>query len=465
MTFIQSLFRTKPIDTLDAEYALHKCLTAFDLTILGIGAIIGAGVFVLTGIAAAAHAGPAIILSYILAGLACSFTALAYAELSASIGGCGSAYGYSFVGLGEIVAWLIGWDLLLEYAVACSAVAIGWSGYMQNALATVGLELPQMLTKNLLEGGFINLPAVLIIALITTLLAIGVRESTRVNRIMVFIKLAAIGLFIVLALFHFNPKINWHPFFPFGWLGVASGASLIFFAYIGFDAVSTAAEEAINPKRDLPIGIICSLAVCTLVYIVVAGLLTGAVPYFTLNVSSPVSYALLQMGYRFGSAIVAVGAIAGLTTVILVMSYGLTRVFLAMARDGLLPMQMARVNAKTKTPVRIICLSGVIMAMISGFMPIHHVAELTNIGTLAAFSLVCLGTIWMRYTKPDMPRPFRTPFSPLVPALGMIFCIYLMTNLSSIVWHNFGIWMLLGVLVYFSYGRTRSVLAKTGLRR
>jgi APA family basic amino acid/polyamine antiporter len=308
------------------------------------------------------------------------------------------------------------------------------------------------------EGGFVNLPAVCIVALVSLLLGIGVRESTRVNRIIVFIKLAVIALFIVLASFHFNPKANWNPFLPFGWLGVAHGASLIFFAYIGFDAVSTAAEEAINPKRDLPIGIICSLLVCTIIYILVAGLLTGIVPYAQLNVSSPVSFALLHIGYRFGGAIVAVGAIAGLSTVILVMNYGLTRICLAMARDGLLPTQVAKLNPKTKTPLRIICVAGVIMIVIAGFMPIHQVAELTNIGTLTAFALVCLGVIWMRYTKPDMPRPFKTPFSPLIPGLGVMFCVYLMLHLSPIVWRNFSIWMLIGLVIYFVYSRRRSVL-------
>lgn len=459
MSFVKSLFRTKPLDqTPLRDQALRKCLTAFDLTALGIGAIIGAGVFVLTGIAAATQAGPGIMLSYILAGIACIFSALSYAELASSIGGCGSAYGYSMAGLGEIVGWLIGWDLLLEYTVACSAVAIGWSGYVQNALVAMGISLPITLTKNIFDGGFVNLPAVAIIVIVTTLLAIGVRESTRINRLMVFIKLAVVALFIVLAAFHFRPQMNWNPFLPFGWLGVVNGASLIFFAYIGFDAVSTAAEEAINPKRDLPIGIIWSLVICTIIYIVVSGLLTGAVHYSKLDVSSPVSFALIEMGYRFGGAVVAVGAIAGLSTVILVMAYGLTRIFLAMARDGLLPMTMARVNPKTQTPTRIIYLSGTIMALIAGFMPIHHVAELTNIGTLAAFSLVCLGVIWMRHKQPDMPRPFKTPFSPLIPALGVIFCAYLMSHLSTAVWRNFAIWMALGVIIYFSYSRSRSVL-------
>lgn len=460
MSFMKSLFRTKPLDATPLrDQALRKCLTAFDLTMLGIGAIIGAGVFVLTGIAAATHAGPAIIFSYILAGLACLFSALAYAELSSSIGGCGSAYGYSFAGFGEFIAWLIGWDLLLEYTVACAAIAIGWSGYVQNALTAMGIPLPHVLTINPFDGGIINLPAVFIVLVITTLLAMGIRESTYVNRLMVFVKVGVVVLFIILAAFHFNPEVNWHPFLPFGWGGVVSGASLIFFAYIGFDAVSTAAEESINPSRDLPIGILVSLLICTVIYILVAGLLTAAVPYTDLDVPSPIAHALILLGYRFGSAIVAVGAIAGLTTTILVMYYGLTRVFLAMTRDGLLPLKLAYVHPKRQTPIRIIYIGGFVMVLIAGFMPIHHVAELTNIGTLAAFTLVCLGTIWLRYSKPDLPRPFKTPFSPLFPALGAGFCIYLMTHLSPLVWRNFAVWMAIGLLVYFLYSRSRSVLA------
>lgn len=458
MSFVRSLFRTKPLEAVHHEGGLHKVLTAFDLTLLGIGAIIGAGVFVLTGIAAATQAGPGVIFSYVLAGLACAFSALAYAELSSSIGGCGSAYGYSYAGLGEFIAWLIGWALLLEYTVACAAVAIGWSGYVQNALTAMHIALPHALTINPFEGGLINLPAALIIGVICTLLYIGVRESTRVNRVIVFVKIAVIALFILLAAFHFDPKVNWHPFLPFGWVGVVNGASLIFFAYIGFDAVSTAAEESINPKRDLPIGIIASLLVCTAIYIVVAALLTGAVPYSKLDVPSPVSYALLEMGHRFGGAVVAVGAIAGLSTVILVMYYGLTRIFLAMTRDRLLPSGLAHINPKTKTPTRVVLIAGVIITLLAGFMPMHEIAELTNISTLAAFSLVCIGVIVMRYTKPDMHRPFKTPFSPLIPALGVIFCVYLMAHLSRIVWHNFAIWMLIGLVIYFLYGRPRSLV-------
>ena len=453
------IFRTKPINA-DAycDTGLRRCLSAFDLTLLGIGAIIGAGIFVLTGIAAATHAGPAIVLSFVVAGLACAFAALSYAELAAAVGGCGSAYGYAYAGLGELLAWIIGWDLLLEYGVATAAVAIGWSGYVNNALTAMGLALPVALIKTPLEGGIVNLPALLIVLTLSVVLAIGVHYSARFNAVMVLIKLVAIGVFVAVAAFHVNPA-NWHPFMPFGWEGVMGGGALIFFAYIGFDAVSTAAEEAINPPRDLPIGILASLAVCTVIYIVVAGLLTGVVPYYTLNVPSPVADALLRLGQRGASAFVAAGAIAGLTTVMLVLYYGLTRVFLAMSRDGLLPPVFSAINAHTRTPIRVIIASGVLIAAIAGFTPINDVAELVNIGTLAAFVMVCAGVLVMRYTRPDMPRPFRTPFSPVIPLLGIAFCVTLMLSLPWITWLRFIVWLAIGFVVYFVYSRKHSALA------
>lgn len=453
----QSLFRTKLITPNIDSTELRRCLTTWDLTLMGIGAIIGAGIFVLTGIAAATQAGPAIVLSYVLAGLACAFTALSYAELASSIGGCGSAYGYAYAGLGEFIAWIIGWDLLLEYGMACSTISIGWSGYVNNALTAMGIHLPNRLLIDPFEGGLINLPAVLLILGLAWILAIGVHESARFNKIIVFIKLAAIAFFVGIAAFHFNPA-NWHPFLPFGWHGIVGGAALIFFAYIGFDAVSTAAEEAIEPRRSLPIGIIVSLAVCTLLYVIVSGLLTGIAYYPTLNVSSPVAEALVRLGYHFAGAIVAIGAIAGLTTTTLVMYYGFTRIFLAMARDGLLPKAMSYVNPKTRTPRRLILSVGVIMALVAGFTPINGVAQLVNIGTLAAFVVVCAGVMVMRYTQPDLPRSFRTPGSPLIPALGVILCVYLMTGLSRITWLSFLIWLILGLIIYFAYSRYRSLL-------
>lgn len=453
-----SLFRTKPINA-DAycDTGLKRCLNAVDLTLLGIGAIIGAGIFVLTGVAAATKAGPAIMLSYVVAGFACTFTALAYAELAAAIGGCGSAYGYAYAGLGEFIAWVIGWDLILEYGLATAAVAIGWSGYVNNALTAIGTPLPASLLKSPVEGGLMNLPALAIVLTLAVLLSIGVRQSARFNAVMVLVKLIAITVFMAVAMFHVQ-SAHWQPFMPFGWEGVMAGAALIFFAYIGFDAVSTAAEEAIRPQRDLPIGIIASLAVCTVIYIVVAGLLTSITPYTTLNVASPVADSLLRLGHNGAAALIAAGAIAGLTTVMLVLYYGLTRVFLAMSRDGLLPPVFSAVNKTTHTPVRVILASGLLIAAIAGFTPIGKVAELVNIGTLAAFVLVCGGVIILRRTKPDLKRPFKTPFSPVIPLLGIVFCVYLMLALPAETWWRFVIWMAIGVVIYFTYSRLHSAL-------
>ena len=453
-----SLFRTKPINAdISTNTGLKRCLSAMDLTLLGIGAIIGAGIFVLTGIAAAKSAGPAIVLSYVVSGFACAFAALAYAELAASVGGCGSAYGYAYAGLGEIIAWIIGWDLILEYGVATAAVAIGWAGYVNNALTAMGMPLPVALLKSPVEGGFVNLPALLIVLTLAVLLAIGIRQSARFNAVMVLVKLLAIVTFIGVASFHVQPA-NWQPFMPFGWEGVMGGAALIFFAYIGFDAVSTAAEEAINPQRDLPIGILASLAVCTVIYVIVAGLLTGIVPYHTLNVASPVADSLLRIGYPWAAAFIAAGAIAGLTTVMLVLYYGLTRVFLAMSRDGLLPPVFSAINTNTQTPIRVILASGILIALIAGFTPIGDVAELANIGTLAAFVLVCAGVIHLRYTRPELKRPFRTPFGSVTPLLGIVFCVYLMVSLPVITWIRFGAWLVLGMVIYFVYSRRNSTL-------
>ena len=462
---MKGLLRTKAINSDHhlTDTGLRRILGPLDLTLLGIGAVIGAGIFVLTGVAAATQAGPAIILSYVIAGLACAFAGLAYAELAAAIGGCGSAYGYSYAGFGELVAWIIGWDLILEYAVAVSAVAIGWSAYANNALQAAGLALPPTLLKGPLEGGLINLPAAAIVLILGLLLMLGVRQSVRFNATMVLVKLLAIGVFITIAFSHVDPA-NWSPFMPFGWSGVIGGAALVIFAYLGFDAVSTAAEEARNPQRDLPIGILASLAFCTLIYILTAGLLTGVVPYTTLNVGSPVADVVLRLGYPWGAGLVAAGAIAGLTTVMLAMYYGLTRVFLAMARDGLLPPLFARVNRRTQTPIRVILAAGLVMAAIAGLTPIGDVAELVNIGTLAAFFLVCIGVIVLRYKHPDLPRPFRTPFSPLVPLLGAASCFFLMANLPWVTWLRFGIWMAIGLVVYFVYSYRQSTLATTTSR-
>lgn len=463
------IFRTKHV-TFDevGDHGLKRCLSAWDLAFLGIGAIIGTGIFVLTGIAAATQSGPAVILSFVLAGLACTFAALSYAELAASVGGCGSAYGYSYSAFGELIAWIIGWDLLLEYGISVAAVANGWSGYFNNALLAMHMPLPDLLTKAPKMGGLINLPATLIILILMALLIMGVKQSAKANNAMVFVKLITITIFIAVAVFNVNPD-NWHPFMPFGWFdklpdgkttGVLAGASMVFFAYVGFDAVSTAAEEAQNPQKDLPFGIVSSLGFCTIIYILVSGLLTGVVNYTELNVSSPVAHALKLIGFNWASALISTGVIAGLTTVMLVLYYGLTRIIFAMSRDGLLSSFFSAVNPKTHTPVRVIVLCGIIMAAIAGLMPLGDLAELVNIGTLAAFVLVCLGVIVLRITRPDMPRPFRSPFSPLFPVLGMLSCSALMTFLPTLTWLRFVVWLVLGLIVYFAYSMHHSHLAR-----
>lgn len=454
---LADLLRNKPPDPF-AETKLLRCLSALDLTLLGIGGIVGAGIFVLTGIAAATKAGPAVTLSFVLAGFACTFAALSYAEMAASVGGSGSAYNYGYVALGEFFAWIIGWDLILEYAVSVCAVAVGWSGYMNNALTSIGIALPEYLIKGPFEGGYINLLSITVILFLSTVLALGVKQGARFNMLFVTIKLATILLFIAVASVNVDPK-NWHPYIPFGWDGIVEGAALVFFAYIGFDAVSTAAEEAKNPQKDLSIGILASLAICTVLYIVVAGLLTGVANYTTLNVKSPVAESILRIGHSFVAGTIAVGAIAGLTSVMLIFMYGLSRIFYAMSKDGLLPSFFSDINPKTKTPTRIIYLTSVIMSIIAGIFPINEIAELVNIGTLAAFIIVCLGVIVLRHTKPEMPRPFKAPLSPYTPILGVLFCGYLMMSLPWITWVRFVSWMLLGLVIYFLYGIKNSKLA------
>jgi APA family basic amino acid/polyamine antiporter len=469
---LQQLFRKKHVD--QEGHNLKKCLSAFDLTLLGIGAIIGTGIFVLTGVAAATTSGPAVVVSFIVAGVACAFAALAYAELSSSVGGSGSAYGYSYAAFGELIAWIIGWDLILEYGVAVAAVANGWSGYFNNALTAIGLALPEMLTKGPFavdatgapDAGLVNLPAVAIILILMVMLCVGVRESAKLNMGMVFIKLLAIVIFVGVAVFHVNPE-NWSPFAPFGWfsyneagkpIGILAGASVVFFAYVGFDAVSTAVEEAHEPKRDIPIGILGSLGFCTVIYIIVSGLLTGILPYDQLNVSSPVAFALQQIGINWASALVATGVIAGLTTVMLVLYYALTRIIFAMSHDGLMPTIFGRVNDKTHTPIHSTVFCGVIMAVMAGFIPLGALAELVNIGTLAAFILVCIGVAVLRKTHPDMPRPFKVPGGLIVPVLGVISCGALIAFLPTHTHERFVLWLAAGLVIYFAYGYRKSKL-------
>ncbi|WP_425061230.1 putative amino acid permease YhdG [Sporomusa carbonis] len=457
------IFRTKSINMLKEgaeQKRLKKSLGAVDLVLLGIGCIIGTGIFVLTGVAAAKYAGPGIMLSFILSGLACAFAALAYAELAAIVPIAGSAYTYTYAALGEIIAWIVGWNLVLEYSVGSSAVAAGWSGYVVGLLKAGGIELPKAFTAVPAEGGIVNLPAMLIALFLSVLLVRGTKESVTLNKILVVVKLAAVFIFLALAGPKVNPA-NWSPLMPYGFSGVAAGAAIIFFAYIGFDAVATAAEECRNPNRDLPVGIIGSLVACTMLYIVVAGVLTGVVPYQELNNAEPVAYALRAIGYNFGSALVGTGAIAGITTVLLVLMYGQTRVFFAMSRDGLIPASICKVHPKYGTPHVITIVAGVVVALIAGFTPIGIIAELTNIGTLFAFVVAAIGVYVLRYTRPDIHRPFKCPAVPLVAPLAVLSCGYLMVNLPAETWVRFGIWSAIGLVVYFVYSYRNSVLNTT----
>ncbi len=467
---MNQLFRRKPLNADLHDTGLKKCLSAFDLTLLGVGAIIGTGIFVLTGIAAATMSGPAVVLSFIVAGIACTFAALAYSELASSVGGCGSAYGYSYAAFGELAAWVIGWVLVLEYGVAVAAVANGWSGYFNNALTAIGFGLPQSLIAGPFAQtpGLVNLPAVVIILILMGLLIRGVSESAKLNAVMVFIKVLAIAIFIAVAFFHVNPD-NWTPFMPFGWfehdaegkpIGILAGASLVFFAYVGFDAVSTAVEEAKNPQRDVPIGILGSLVFCTLIYVIVSGLLTGVLPYSELNVSSPVAFALEQVGVSWASGLVATGVIAGLTTVMLVLYYALTRIIFSISRDGLLPEFFAKVSDKTHTPVRTTVLCGLIMALAAGFVPLQKLVEIVNIGTLGAFVMVCGGVIFLRKRHPELPRPFKMPFGILLPVLGVLSCGALIAFLPHETHFRFLLWLGAGLVIYFAYGIRHSKLAK-----
>lgn len=457
-----SIFRTKSIELLKQEaskHSLRKSLTAIDIIMLGIGVIIGTGIFVLTGVAAAKYAGPGLMLSFVLAGITCAFVCLAYSELASMVPIAGSAYTYTYTSLGEFIAWLVGWNLILEYSVGASAVAGGWSAYTVGLLKTAGIEVPKALTAVPADGGIVNLPAVLITLFLTFLLVKGVRESANANRILVAVKLAAIFLFIFLA----GPKVNaanWEPFLPYGWAGVSAGAAFIFFAYLGVDSVATAAEETHNPSRDMPIGIIGSLAVCTVLYITVTAIMTGVVPYSQLNTAEPVSYVLRSIGYNFGSALVGTGAIAGLSTVLLVMIYAQTRAFFAMSRDGLIPSKVCKIHPKYGTPHIITIIVGVVVAFISGFTPIHIVAEMCSIGTLFAFIIAMIGVMVLRKTKPDAERPFRCPSLTFVAVCAILFCIYIMMNLAAGTWVRFVVWSLIGIAIYFLYGRSHSVLNK-----
>jgi len=459
-----SLWRVKPVDLIlketeqPGESTLKRTLGPISITAMGIGAIVGTGIFVLTGVAAARYAGPGLILSFVLAAIVSGLAALCYAEFASTVPIAGSAYTYSYATLGELVAWIIGWDLILEYAVGAAAVSIGWSGYVTDLIKSAfGITLPKALTISPFSGGIINLPAFLIILLLTLLLIVGTSETSRFNNVIVGIKLAVILFFIVVSFGHVNPA-NWSPFLPFGPGGIFRGAAIIFFAYIGFDQVSTSAEEARNPAKDLPLGILLSLGVCTLLYIVVTAILTGIVSYTQLNVASPVSHALLLIGLKGSASIISVGAICGLTTVLLVLLYGQSRIFFSMARDGLLPTMFSHVHPRFRTPYLSSLLIGIVVALIAGLTPIDVVAELTNIGTLAAFVLVSAAILIMRRTQPDRPRGFRVPWVPVLPILSMLGSLLLIVSLPLVTIIRFIIWLAIGLLIYFLYSRHHSRL-------
>lgn len=460
-----SLFRTKNLDDMIANArkpgGLAKVLGPFDLILMGIGAIVGTGIFVLTG-TGAVTAGPALTLSFIVAAVACGFAALCYAEFASTVPVAGSIYTYTYATLGELAAWMIGWDLLLEYGLATSAVSVGWSGYFQSLIAGFGIKLPTVLTAapGAVPGvtTWINLPALCIMLVLTAMLSWGVRESARLNNIMVAIKVGVVLLFIAVGSRHVQPA-NWQPFMPYGYNGMLSAAALVFFAFIGFDAVTSAAEEVKRPERDLPIGIIGSLAACTFLYVIVSAIMTGIVPYQQfLGVDHPVTLALQHAGENWVAAFVDLGAILGMTTVILVMAYGQTRVIYAMSRDGLLPKRLSTVHPRFHTPFFATWLVGIVFGLIAAVVPLNILTELINIGTLAAFSLVAIAVVILRKKRPDLKRAFRCPGVPVIPALAVIFCVMLMTYLSWHTWVAFVIWMVIGLAIYFGYARKNSAM-------
>ncbi|MCX6270004.1 MAG: amino acid permease [Bacteroidetes bacterium] len=503
-----NLFATKSLqrlmsETTDSEHGLKRALTVTNLTTLGIGAIIGAGIFVLTGQAAAQYAGPAIVISFIISGVACAFAGLCYAEFASMIPIAGSAYTYAYATLGEFLAWIIGWDLILEYLFAASTVSVGWSGYVLSFLNDFGVHIPaylssatgtvlydipnlgwkpmnEALKNHLLTSGIsvdslqhvtclMNLPAMFVIFALSLLLIIGIRESANFNNVMVIVKVSVIILFIALG-FAFVKAGNWHPFIPantgewghFGWSGILRGAGVIFFAYIGFDAVSTAAQEAKNPQKHMPIGILGSLTISTILYILVAIVLTGIVSYTLLNVPDPVAVGVNAMGNSmiWLRPIIKLAAIAGLSSVILVMLLGQPRIFFSMAKDGLLPPVFSHVHPRFKTPYISTMLTGGVAIVLAGILPIDILGELVSIGTLLAFAIVCVSIIVLRKTKPELKRPFRTPFVPTIPLLGALICMAQMASLPLDTWLRLIIWMAIGMVIYFTYSITHSKLRK-----
>jgi APA family basic amino acid/polyamine antiporter len=505
------LFATKPMSQLMSEaqgesHGLKRTLTRLNLTTLGVGAIIGAGIFVLTGQAAAMYAGPAIVISFMISGLACAFAGLCYAEFASMIPIAGSAYTYGYATLGEFFAWIIGWDLILEYLFAASTVSVGWSGYMVSFLKDFNIIIPPefiaatgtklydipnmgwtalaslpketIATLNLASiphvTAIMNLPAMFIIGALVVLLVIGIRESANFNNIMVIVKVSVIILFICLGIM-FIKAGNWHPFIPkntgtwghFGWSGILRGAGVIFFAYIGFDAVSTAAQESKNPQKDMPWGILGSLTISTVLYILVAIVLTGIVSYTMLNVADPVAVGVNAMGSSMFwlRPIIKIAAIAGLSSVILVMLMGQPRIFYSMSKDGLLPPVFSHVHSKFKTPYVSTIITGAVAVVLAGILPIGILGELVSIGTLMAFVIVCVGIIFLRYKKPELHRPFKTPWVPVIPALGALICFVQMVSLPFDTWMRLIIWMALGFIIYFTYSVHHSKLRKNNLNK
>ncbi len=484
---MNKLFRTKSLDLIlseseDPSKRLKRVLGPIELTALGIGAIIGAGIFAVIGTAAAggAHhvgAGPALVVSILITAIGCGFCALCYAEFASLVPISGSAYTYSYATLGELVAWIIGWDLIIEYAMGNVAVAVSWSGYFCELLKGFGIQIPLWLQTDLHTAlrtpGFMdaaphlagipivfNLPAAAITALVTWVLVIGIKESSRFNTAMVIVKVTILIFFIAVGAFYVKP-VNWHPFAPHGWGGIGAGAALIFFAYIGFDAVSTAAEECRNPQRDMPIGMIGSLAICTVLYIATSLVLTGMVPLSEIQGSSePLAKAFSLLGMNWAAGIVAFGAVVATTAVLLVFQLGQPRIFFSMARDGLLPPSFAVIHPKYRTPHVTTIWTGVVVGVLSAFANLDVFVELTNIGTLFAFVLVCTGILILRFKDPDRPRAFRTPFVPFVPLAGIVICVYLMKNLPLATWIRFGVWLAVGLLLYFLYGYRKSRLGQ-----
>jgi len=457
------LFRKKTASQLisaSKNSLLKKNLTAVDLAALGIGSVVGTGIFVATG-QGAQMAGPGIIISFIVAAITCGFCALTYSELATMFPVAGSTYSYCYAAFGEMIAWIIGWDLMLEYLVVAGAIASGWSGTFVGLLHTAGINLPVAFVNTRIADprGIMDLPAILITLFVTCVLYVGIKESTKMNNVIVLFKIAVIILFVVLGIGHVN-FANLQPLLPYGWHGVMGGAAIIFFAYIGFDAVSTAAEETIDPKRDVPKGIVVCLITVIILYILVAFVLTGMVPYKQISVNNALPAALASIGINWGSALVAVGAIVGMISTLLVTVYGQIRIFMVMSRDGLLPPAFSKVHPVHKTPYICTWITGILTAAIGGFVPLPMIIDLCNIGTLFAFVLVSIGVIVLRRTMPDIDRPFKCPGVPFTPILTVVFCVYLMCALPIVTWVRFIVWLILGGLIYFGYGAKHSALNK-----